>query len=142
MKFPMEPVPSPNKIIFNKNCQNSFNIQSPTHLGVVHITTDAQVTYDIQLGHTWTHWKDKGREITFPMELVPCNNSSGTNRNRQNNWMSKIYLGATPPFLACGLCIMSSPPGLHLGGYLQVPRPFIISIGCTIRVWVLLRLIY
>jgi hypothetical protein len=137
----MGPVPSPNNIGFDQNCQNSFNIQSPTRLGAVHIKTDAQVTKDIQLGHSWTRWKDKCKEITFPMEIVACQNSSGISRNRRNNWMSRIYLGATPPFLACGLCIMSSPPGLHLGGYLQVPRPFIISSGCTIRVWVSLRLI-
>jgi hypothetical protein len=137
----MGPVPSQNNIGFDKNCQNRFNIQSPTRLGVVRIKTDAQVTKDIQLGRSWTHWKDKGKEITFPMEIVPCQNSSGISWNRRNNWMSRIYLGATPPFLACRLCIMSSPPGLHLGGYLQVPRPFIISSSCTIRVWVSLRLI-
>jgi hypothetical protein len=66
----MGPVPSPNNIGFDQNCQNSFNIQSPTRLGAVHIKTDAQVTKDIQLGHSWTHWKDKGKEITFPMEIV------------------------------------------------------------------------
>jgi hypothetical protein len=118
INVPMEPVPHPNNIGFDQNCQNSFNMQSPTRLGAVHIKTDAQVKKDIQLGHFWTHWKDKGKEIMFPMEIVPCQNSSGISRNRRNNWMSRIYLGATPPFLSCGLCIMSSPPGLHLGGYM------------------------
>jgi hypothetical protein len=141
INFKMGPVPSPNNIGFDQNCQNSFNIQSPTSLGTVHIKTDAQVTYDIQLGHSWTHWKDRGKEIMFPRKLVPCLNSSRINRNHQNNWTSRIYLGAMLPFLAFGPCIMSSPLGLHPGGYLQVPRPFIISSGCTIRVWVSLRLI-
>jgi hypothetical protein len=94
----MGPVPSPNNIGFDQNYQNSFNIQSPTRLGAAHIKTDAQVTYDIQLGHSWTHWKDKGKDITFPMETVPSRNSSRMNRNRRNNGTSKIYLGATLRF--------------------------------------------
>jgi hypothetical protein len=52
INFPMEPVPSPNQIVFGQNCQNSLNIQSPTRLGAVHIKTDAQVAYDIQLGRS------------------------------------------------------------------------------------------
>jgi hypothetical protein len=48
----MEPVPSPNQIVFGQNCKNSLNIQSPTRLGAVHIKTDAQVAYDIQLGRS------------------------------------------------------------------------------------------
>jgi hypothetical protein len=52
ISFPMEPVPSPNQIGFSQNCQNSLNIQSPTRLGAVHIKTDAQVAYDIQLGRS------------------------------------------------------------------------------------------
>jgi hypothetical protein len=119
----MGPVPSPNKIGFDQNCQNSFNIQSPTRLGAVHIKTDDQVTFDIQLEHSWTHWKDKGKEITFPMEIVPSHNSSGTNGNRQNNWMSKIYHGATLSFLAFGLCIVSSALGLCPGGTCRSPYP-------------------
>jgi hypothetical protein len=51
INFPMELVPGPNKVGFNENCQNKFNIQSPTCPGVVHIKTNAQVSYDIQLGH-------------------------------------------------------------------------------------------
>jgi hypothetical protein len=48
--FPMELVPSPTRIGFDKNCQNNVNIQSPTHSEVVHIKTDVQIAYDIQLG--------------------------------------------------------------------------------------------
>ncbi len=123
INFTMGPVPSPNNIGFDQNCQNSFNIQSPTRLVAVHIKTDAQVTYDIQLGHSWTHWKDKGMEIMFPMELVACRNSSRINRNRQNNWTSRIYLGATVPFLAFGPCMVSSPLLLHPGGTCISPCP-------------------
>jgi hypothetical protein len=67
INVPIEPVPSPKKIGFDRNCQNSFNIQSRTRLGSVLIKTDAQVTYDIQLGHSWTPLKDKGKEIMFSM---------------------------------------------------------------------------
>jgi hypothetical protein len=48
----MELVPSPTKIEFDQNYRRNVNIQSPTHLGVVHIKTNAQVAYDIQLGHS------------------------------------------------------------------------------------------
>jgi hypothetical protein len=50
------------------------------------------------------------------MEQVPCPNSSEINGNRRNNWMSRICLGVTPPFLSFGPCIMCSPLVLRLGG--------------------------
>jgi hypothetical protein len=81
INLPMALVPSPTKIRFDQNFQNKFNIQSPSHLGAVHIKSDAQVAYDIKLGRSWTPWK--GKEITFPMELIPCPNSSVINRNHQ-----------------------------------------------------------
>jgi hypothetical protein len=37
--------------------------------GAVNITTDAQVIYYIQLGHSSTLWKDK--ELIIPMGLIP-----------------------------------------------------------------------
>jgi hypothetical protein len=55
-------VPGPTKIEFDPNCRNNFNIQSPARPGAVHIKTNAQVAYDIQLG---------AKEISFQMELVP-----------------------------------------------------------------------
>jgi hypothetical protein len=134
----MKSVPCPTKIGFDQNCKSNFNIQRPTRLGVVHIKTDSQVAYNIQLGRSLTAWK--GNEIYIPMELVPCPNSSEINRDRSKNWTSRICLGPLP-FLAFGPCIMSSPSGLHLGAYLHIPRTFIISSHYTIRVWVLHRLI-
>jgi hypothetical protein len=89
-------------------------MQTPTRPGAVHIQTDAQVTYNIQLGHSWTPWKDK--EIKFPMELVLCPNSSGINGNHQKNLVYRICLGVAPPFFIFGPCIVSSPFGLHPGG--------------------------
>jgi hypothetical protein len=65
----MELVPGLIEIGFYQNCQNNFNIQSPTHPGAVHIKTDTQVAYDIKLGHSSMPWKVK--EISFPIELVP-----------------------------------------------------------------------
>jgi hypothetical protein len=61
-------VTNPTKIGFNQNVQNNVNIQSPTHLGVVHIKIDAQVAYNIQLWCSWSPWKCK--EISVSMELV------------------------------------------------------------------------
>jgi hypothetical protein len=49
LTFPMELVPDPTKVGLNPNYQNHFNIQSPTSPGAIHIKTDAQVAYDIQL---------------------------------------------------------------------------------------------
>jgi hypothetical protein len=77
--FPVALVPGPTKIGLDHNCQNNVNMQSPTHPGAIHIKTDAQVSYDIQLGSPWTPWK--GKEISFPIELVPWPNSSRINRN-------------------------------------------------------------
>jgi hypothetical protein len=76
-------------IRFYQNCRNNFNIQSPTHLGAINIKTDAQVAYDIQLGCSWTPWK--GNERSFPMELVPCLNSSGNNGDHRKNLMSRSW---------------------------------------------------
>jgi hypothetical protein len=83
IKFLVAPVPHRIKIGFDQNCQNNFNIQSPIHSGAVHIKTDAQVTYYIQLEHSWPPWKVK--EISFLMELVPYPNSSGINGEHRNN---------------------------------------------------------
>jgi hypothetical protein len=128
----MAPVPGPTKVGFDQNCQSNLNIQSPTRPRVVHIKTDAQVAYAIQLGRFWTHWKDK--EIKFPIELVPCRNSSEINGSHRNNWTSEICLGAAPQFLVVGPCIVSRPIRVASRGYLNIPRLFIISILHTIRV--------
>jgi hypothetical protein len=52
INFPMELVLGRNKMGLHHNYRNNFNIQSPTHLGAIHIKTDAQVTYNVQLGHS------------------------------------------------------------------------------------------
>jgi hypothetical protein len=68
LTFPLVSVPGPTKIGLEQNCRNNFNIKSLTPPGAVHIKTDAQVAYDIQLGRSWSPWK--GQEIRFPMKLV------------------------------------------------------------------------
>jgi hypothetical protein len=83
INFSMALVPGPTNIGYDQNCGNNFNIQSPTCPGAIHIKTDAEVTYDIQLGHSWIHWK--GKEINFPMELVPYPNLFRINRDHRNN---------------------------------------------------------
>jgi hypothetical protein len=79
IKFPVKPVLGPNNTGSVHNCRNNFNIYSLNHLGVVHIKTDTQVTYNIQLGSSWTPWKVK--KINVPMKLAPCPNAFGINRN-------------------------------------------------------------
>jgi hypothetical protein len=79
IEFVMALVPGLTKIGFEQNGQNNVNIQSPTCPGAIHIKTNAQVAYDIQLGHFWTPWK--GKEISFTVELVQCPNSSEINSN-------------------------------------------------------------
>jgi hypothetical protein len=83
INIPMSLVLGPTKIGFDQNYQKNFNIHSPTRPGDVHIKNEAQVAYDIQLGSFLTSWKRK--EIRFPVELVPCPNSSGINWDHQNN---------------------------------------------------------
>jgi hypothetical protein len=79
----MEPVRVLTKIERDQNWWNNFNIQSLTRLEDVHIKTDALVAYDIQLEGYWIPLK--GKEIWFPMEQVPYQNSSGINGDHQNN---------------------------------------------------------
>jgi hypothetical protein len=78
--LPMAPVPRQTKIRFDYNCQNNFNIHCLTHPRAVHIKTDAQVAYDMQLGRSWT--SSKGKEISISMELVPCPKPFRINRDR------------------------------------------------------------
>jgi hypothetical protein len=81
VSLPMASVTCPNKIELYQNCPNNFNIQSPTHPRAVHIKIDAQVVYGIQLGCSCNSWK--GKERTFPMELISCQNSSAINKKCQ-----------------------------------------------------------
>jgi hypothetical protein len=65
------------------------------------------VAYDIQLGCSWTPWNAK--EITLPMELVPCPNSSRINRNRRNNWTSRICLACVLGCICRNLAFLERP---------------------------------
>jgi hypothetical protein len=57
----------PNKEIsrYGKSKSSSGPTQNP---GAVHLKTDAQIAYDIQIMSSWTLWKDK--KLIFPTELV------------------------------------------------------------------------
>jgi hypothetical protein len=86
------------KLMYRMHTKSDLNVlHMQINLGVVHIKIDSQVAYDMQL------------------DLVPCPNSSEINGNHRNNLTSKIYPSVAPLFLAFGLCIMSSPSGLHPG---------------------------
>jgi hypothetical protein len=65
-KFYMVSSP-PNKEIsrYGKSKSSSCPTQNP---GAVHIKTDARVTYDIKVGHSWTLWEEK--DLIFPTGLV------------------------------------------------------------------------
>jgi hypothetical protein len=61
--------PNNDMSIYGKSKSSSNYSSGPTqNLGAIHFKTDAQVAYDIQLGRSWTLWKDK--KHIFPMELV------------------------------------------------------------------------
>lgn len=99
----------------------------------------AQVAYGLGFRLSTYAWKAK--EISFPMALVPPQNSFRVIRNRRNKSTSRIYQVAAPP--SFGLLARVScwgPLWTWLGGYAR-PNPHIISSRCHIRVWVLLRLI-
>jgi hypothetical protein len=64
----------------NSELSRSSPTQSP---GPPHIQIDVQIAYDLRFGHSTYALKDK--EITFPMELVPCPTKIGVIRNYQNS---------------------------------------------------------
>jgi hypothetical protein len=56
---------------------------SPTRsLGPLRIQIDVQIAYDLCFG--CSTYAQKGKEITFPMELVSCPTKIGVVRNHQN----------------------------------------------------------
>ena len=63
--------------------------------GAAHTKTVTQVAYVLRFGRSTYVWKAK--EISFPMDLAPCINSYGVNRNRRNNLTSRICQSAAPP---------------------------------------------
>jgi hypothetical protein len=69
-KFHMASSPANNEISrYGKSKSNSNSSSGPTpNLGAIHLKTNVQVAYDIQLGCSWSLWKDK--ELMFPMGLV------------------------------------------------------------------------
>jgi len=62
--------------------------------GAAHTKMVTQVAYVLCFARSTYAWKAK--EISFPMDLAPCKNSSGVNGNRRNNITSRIYQGAAP----------------------------------------------
>jgi hypothetical protein len=65
-KFYTASSPPNNKISrYGKSKSSLGPTQNP---GAVHLKTDAQVTYHIKSGHSWTLWKVK--ELIFPTGLV------------------------------------------------------------------------
>jgi hypothetical protein len=64
----------------NSELSRSSPTQSP---GPPHIQIDVQIVYDLRFGRSTYARKDK--EITFPMELVPCPTKIGVIRNYQNS---------------------------------------------------------
>jgi hypothetical protein len=70
------------KVVNQSNSELSRS--SPTQSsGPPHIQIDVQIAYDLRFGRSTYARKDK--EITFPMELVPCPTKIGVIRNYQNS---------------------------------------------------------
>ena len=66
--------------------------------------TDAQATYRLRFGRSIYHWKAK--EIIFPTQLIPYQNTLGVDGNHQNNMTTRICLDvATPVFGPEGLLL-------------------------------------
>jgi hypothetical protein len=54
---------------YGKSKSSSGPTRNP---GAIHLKIDVQVTYDIQLGHSWTLWKDK-ESLSFQRDWSPSN---------------------------------------------------------------------
>jgi hypothetical protein len=61
---------------YGKSKSSSGPTQNPE---AVHLKTDAQVIYDIQLGHSLTLWKDK--ELIYPTRPVSYPTKIGVDQN-------------------------------------------------------------
>jgi hypothetical protein len=57
--------------------------------------TDAQATYGLRFGRSMYRWKAK--EISFPTQLIPYQNTFGVDGNRRNNRTIRICLDAATP---------------------------------------------
>jgi hypothetical protein len=64
----------------NSELPSSSPTRSP---GPPCIQIDVQIAYDLRFGHST--YAQKAKEITFPMELVPCPTKIGFVRNYQNS---------------------------------------------------------
>ena len=72
---------------------------------------DAQATYGLRFGRSIYCWKAK--EISFPTQLIPYQNTLGVDGNRRNNITTRICLdAATPVFGPEGLVLprVARPP--------------------------------
>jgi hypothetical protein len=87
---------------------------SPVRTAGAGITkTDAQATYGLRFGHSIYCWKAK--EISFPTQLIPYQNTYGVDRNRRNNMTTRICLDAAMPVFG--------PEGLVLPRVARPPPP-------------------
>jgi hypothetical protein len=87
---------------------------SPVRTAGAGITkTDAQATYGLRFGHSIYRWKAK--EISFPTQLIPYQNTYGVDRNRRNNMTTRICLDAAMPVFG--------PEGLVLPRVARPPPP-------------------
>jgi hypothetical protein len=65
--------------------------------GVVLTRTDAQATYRPRFRHSRHHWKPK--DIRFPYQLIPRQNTLGADQHYRNKMISRIcQKSATPVF--------------------------------------------
>jgi hypothetical protein len=74
----------------------SNSISRPVRTAGVGCTkTDAQATYGLRFGRST--YRRKAKEISFPTQVVSCQNSLGVDANRQNKMTSRICQGAATP---------------------------------------------
>ena len=93
---------------------------------------NAQAAYGVRFGWSLYGWKDNFKKLL--MELVLGPNLFGVDRNRRNNWMSRIcQVAATPSFGLLAHVSCWGPRWTWLGGYAR-PNTHIISSRHHIRV--------
>jgi hypothetical protein len=117
---------------------NSTSI--PTRISEPYFTkTDALATYGVGFGRSIYVWNQNFIEL--PMAPVPPQNAFWVDRNRWQNWASRILQGAVSPSLGPLARVPCwSPLGLCPGD-LHAPNSLLFISYHHFRFWVLLRFI-
>jgi hypothetical protein len=84
----------------NSELPSSSPTRSP---GPPRIQIDVQIAYDLRFGRST--YAQKAKEITFPIEPIPCATNIGVIHNHQKSTDFQNRFYAAPPFWPDGPCI-------------------------------------